>query len=165
MQLLKENDPMLLEVSEAWDFEKDGDPAELVKDMVRILTENGGVGLAAPQCGLLKRIFIMGNFTKMVVCINPTIISVGEKSEIDVEGCLSFPDLWLKIKRPTSCIIKYQTLTGEFREEEFTGFMARVAVHEWDHLCGVTFNQRTGDMQIKMAKEKREKDRKKKSRQ
>jgi peptide deformylase len=164
LELLKENDPQLMEVSEPWDFESDGDPTELVKDMVRVLTENGGVGLAAPQCGVRKRIFIMGNFTKMVVCINPKIVSVTEEYETDLEGCLSFPDLWMKVKRPAGCVVSYQTISGEVKEEEIKGFMARVYLHEYDHLIGVTFDQRVGYLKIKMAKEKREKDLKKKAR-
>jgi peptide deformylase len=161
LELLKENDPQLLEVSELWDFEVDGDPTDLVKEMVRVLTENGGVGLAAPQCGIKKRIFIMGNFTKMVVCINPRIVALSEERDFSLEGCLSFPNLYLKVKRPAGAMVEYQTTTGETKQEEISGFMARVFLHEYDHLMGITFDQRVGDLSMKMAKEKRTKDAKK----
>ena len=164
LELLKENDPQLSQPSTPWDFEVDGDPTELVKEMVRILTENGGVGLAAPQCGINKTIFIMGNFTKMVVCINPKIVSLSEGRVTDVEGCLSFPDLWLKVPRADSCFVSYQNTSGELVEDELTGLMARVYLHEFDHLLGITFDQRVGEMKLKMAKETRVKDLKKKSR-
>ena len=164
LELLKENDPQLLQPSTSWDFEVDGDPTELVKEMVRILTENGGVGLAAPQCGINKTIFIMGNFTKMVVCINPKIVSLSEGRVTDVEGCLSFPDLWLKVSRADSCFVSYQNTSGELVEDELTGLMARVYLHEFDHLLGITFDQRVGEMKLKMAKETRVKDLKKKPR-
>jgi len=161
LELLKENDPQLLEVSELWDFEVDGDPTDLVKEMVRVLTENGGVGLAAPQCGIKKRIFIMGNFTKMVVCINPKIVALSEERDFSLEGCLSFPNLYLKVKRPAGAMVEYQTTTGETKQEEISGFMSRVFLHEYDHLMGITFDQRVGDLSMKMAKEKRTKDAKK----
>jgi peptide deformylase len=164
LKLLKENDPKLLQPSTPWDFEVDGDPTELVKEMVRVLTENGGVGLAAPQCGINKTIFIMGNFTKMVVCINPKIVSLSEGRSVDIEGCLSFPELWLKVSRADSCFVSYQNTSGELVEDELTGMMARVYLHEFDHLLGITFDQRVGEMKLKMAKETRVKDLKKKSR-
>lgn len=164
LELLKENDPQLSQPSTPWDFEVDGDPTELVKEMVRVLTENGGVGLAAPQLGVNKTIFIMGNFTKMVICINPKIVSLSEGRTTDTEGCLSFPELWLKVPRADSCFVSYQNTSGELVEDELTGLMSRVYLHEFDHLLGITFDQRVGEMKLKMAKETRVKDLKKKSR-
>ena len=164
MELLPEGHAQLLEVSEEWDFEKDGSPEELVRAMSKFMTDNGGVGLAAPQVGIKKRIFIMGNFTKLVACINPKIVSLSEEREADLEGCLSFPDLFMKVKRPASAIVQYQTITGEVVERELTGFECRVFLHEYDHLIGVTFDQRVGDLSFKMAKDKRKKELKKKVR-
>ena len=158
LELLKENDPQLLEVSEEWDFEVDGSPEELVKAMTKALTDNGGVGLAAPQCGVSKRIFIMGNFVKLVVCINPKMIDLSEQREADIEGCLSFPNLWLKVRRPSKCTVQYQDVSGEAIERELSGLEARVFLHEYDHLLGVTFNQRVGELSVRMAKEKRKKE-------
>jgi len=157
LELLNENDPQLLEVSSPWDFEVDGSPEELVSEMVKTLTINGGVGLAAPQCGISKRIFVMGNFIKLVVCINPKIVGLSEQREVDIEGCLSFPNLWLKVKRPTECIVQYQDVSGQIVERELAGLEARVFLHEYDHLLGVTFDQRVGNLSMKMAKEKRKK--------
>jgi peptide deformylase len=164
LELLKENDPQLLEVSEPWDFEVDGDPTELVTEMAKFMTDNGGVGLAAPQVGIKKRIFIMGNFTKLVACINPTIVSLSEDRALDLEGCLSFPELFMKVKRPASCLVQYYNTDGIQIERELTGLESRVFLHEFDHLIGVTFNQRVGDTTLMMAKEKRKKELKKKSR-
>jgi len=164
LELLKENDPQLLEVSEPWDFEVDGDPTELVTEMTKFMTENGGVGLAAPQVRIKKRIFIMGNFTKLVACINPTIVSLSEDRALDLEGCLSFPELFMKVKRPASCVVQYYNTDGIQIERELTGLESRVFLHEFDHLIGVTFNQRVGDTTLMMAKEKRKKELKKKSR-
>lgn len=164
LELLKENDPQLLESSELWDFEADGDPTELVTALSKFMTANGGVGLAAPQVGIKKRIFIMGNFTKLVACINPMIVALSEEHVPDLEGCLSFPDLWMKVKRPSGCMVQYYNTHGTRIERELEGMEARVFLHEFDHLMGVTFDQRAGDTTLMMAKEKRNKELKKKVR-
>jgi peptide deformylase len=164
LELLEENNPQLLEVSEEWNFRIDGSPEELVRAMSKFMTDNGGVGLAAPQVGIKKRIFIMGNFIKLVACINPKIVSLSDERENDLEGCLSFPDLFMKVKRPASAVVQYYTISGELVERELTGFECRVFLHEYDHLIGVTFDQRVGDLSFKMAKDKRKKELKKKSR-
>lgn len=164
MELLKENDTLLSEVSTEWDFDNDGDIEALIKDMGKFMLENGGVGLAAPQLGIMKRVFIMGNFTKLVACINPKIVSLSEERVLDLEGCLSFPDMFMKVKRPSSCVVSYQNVTGETIERELTGLESRVFLHEYDHLLGITFDQRVGDVTLNLAKEKRNKDRKKKAR-
>ena len=156
LTLLPENDPRLSEASSAWDFETDGDPTELVKEMFATLVEYGGVGLAAPQCGIMKNILVMGNFKKMTACINPVMV-VASDNKLELEGCLSFPGLWLKVKRPSVCKVKYQTIEGEWVEEELTGLAARVFLHEYDHLFGVTFDERVGKLSLKMAKDKRKK--------
>ena len=164
LALLEENNPQLLEVSEEWDFRIDGSPEELVRAMSKFMTDNGGVGLAAPQLGIKKRIFIMGNFTKLVVCINPKIVSLSEERGNDLEGCLSFPDLFVKVKRPASAVVQYNTISGELVERELTGLECRVFLHEYDHLIGVTFDQRAGNLSFKMAKDKRKKELKKAAR-
>lgn len=164
LALLEENNPQLLEVSEEWDFRLDGSPEELVRAMSKFMADNGGVGLAAPQLGIKKRIFIMGNFTKLVACINPKIVSLSEERKNDLEGCLSFPDLFMKVKRPASAVVQYNTVSGELVERELTGFECRVFLHEYDHLIGVTFDQRVGSLSFKMAKDKRKKELKKLSR-
>jgi len=164
LALLPEGDSQLLEVSEEWDFRIDGSPEELVKAMSKFMTDNGGVGLAAPQVGVKKRIFIMGNFIKLVACINPKIVSLSEERDNDLEGCLSFPDLFMKVKRPASAVVQYNTVSGELVERELTGFECRVFLHEYDHLIGVTFDQRVGDLTLKMAKDKRKKELKKANR-
>jgi peptide deformylase len=164
LELLSENHPQLLEVSEEWNFRVDGSPEELVRTMSTFMTSNGGVGLAAPQLGIKKRIFIMGNFIKLVACINPKIVSLADDRKNDLEGCLSFPDLFMRVKRPTSAVVQYYTVSGELIERELTGLECRVFLHEYDHLIGVTFDQRVGNLSFKMAKDKRKKEAKKLSR-
>ena len=157
MELLKENDLRLLEMSEPWDFEVDGDPTEFVTEMAKHMALNGGIGLAAPQLGVMKSIFIMGNSQKLIACINPKIISLSQTRSLELEGCLSFPDLYFKVKRPDSCVIQYQNTKGESIERELSGMEARVFLHEFDHLIGVTFDQRVSKLVYDLAEEKRKK--------
>lgn len=164
IELVEEGNTLLATECEVWDFEIDGDPTELVKELFATLVEYGGVGLAAPQCGILKNIFVMGNFQKMTACINPLVTNVTGDSVVDVEGCLSFPGLWLKVKRPASVTVQYQNIDGETVQEDLDGLAARVFLHEFDHLHGITFDNRVGDLSLKMAKDKRKKSIKKLSR-
>lgn len=161
LELLEEGNSALAQPCEPWDFDADGDPTELVQELFATLVEYGGVGLAAPQCGVLKNIFVMGNFKKMTACINPSVVETSSDSVVEVEGCLSFPSLWLKVKRPTSITVQYQNIEGEVVQEELDGLAARVFLHEFDHLFGITFDHRVGDLSLKMAKEKRKKSAKK----
>lgn len=154
IKLLKENDPLLRNACTAWEFDKDGDISNVIKEMTKIMFENNGIGLAAPQCGLMKRLFIMGNKDKLFACINPEIIN-GDGEEKDLEGCLSFPKLWLKVKRFKIIKVKYQVVTGETVEEEMSGLLARVFQHELDHLNGVCFDTKVGPAALDLAKERR----------
>ena len=154
LKLLNESDPQLKEVSTKWDFNVDGDPTELIKAMTKIMFENNGIGLAAPQVGIQKRLFIMGNDQKLFVCINPEII-VTEGEERDIEGCLSFPNLWMRVKRNKIVKVKYQSIDGEFVENVLEGLASRVFQHELDHLDGICFDSRVGSTTLELAKEKR----------
>lgn len=154
IKLLKEDDPELREVSEVWNFETDGDPTELVKAMTKIMFESGGIGLAAPQCGVKKRIFIMGNQEKLIVCINPEILESSGENRAQ-EGCLSFPKLWLTVKRPETVKVKYQQLSGNVVEQELGDLPSRVFQHEFDHLNGVCFDTKVAKLGLQLAKERR----------
>jgi len=156
INLLKEGDELLRQVAEPYDFATDGDPTELVKSMTKIMFENNGIGLASPQVGVLKRLFIMGNSDKLFVCINPTLISGGESIR-DLEGCLSFPNLWLHVSRYKQIQARYQDINGNIVETTLEGLIARVYQHELDHLDGVCFDTRVGPVSLDYAKNKRRK--------
>jgi peptide deformylase len=154
ISLLKEDDQLLRQAVEPYDFEKDGDPTELVKAMTKVMFENNGIGLAAPQVGIMKRLFIMGNSDKLFVCINPTLISGGETYR-DLEGCLSFPNLWLHVSRYKQIEAHYQDIQGNVVETTLEGLIARVYQHELDHLDGVCFDTRVGPVTLDLAKRRR----------
>lgn len=154
IKLLEENNSQLREISEPWDFEKDGDPTELVKAMTKVMFESNGIGLAAPQCGVKKRIFIMGNPDKLIVCINPEITKTEGESR-EQEGCLSFPNLWLNVDRPEVITVKYQQISGTEIEQELGGLPSRVFQHEFDHLNGICFDTKVAKVSLQLAKERR----------
>lgn len=123
--------------------EFDDDLKRLTDDMLETMHANDGIGLAAPQVGISKRLLVTDiteidpNYGPMVF-INPEIID----SEGDVtmeEGCLSIPEIRESVSRPQEITLRYQTLDGEERTEMFDDWMARVLQHEIDHLNGVLF--------------------------
>jgi peptide deformylase len=162
LKLVSEDSKVLRQVAELWDFEKDGDPSELVKAMSKLMVLHNGIGLAAPQCGIAKRIFVMGNSDHLVACINPEIISGSERVR-EQEGCLSFPDLWMYVERYKDISVEYYNVAGEKVQQEFNGLMARVYQHELDHLNSICFDDRVGKLVLERAKEKRKKIRAKKA--
>jgi peptide deformylase len=130
--------------------------------MSKLMVLHGGIGLAAPQCGIAKRIFVMGNSDHLVACINPEIISGSERVR-EQEGCLSFPDLWMYVERYKDISVEYYNVAGEKVQQEFNGLMARVYQHELDHLNSICFDDRVGKLVLERAKEKRKKIRAKKA--
>lgn len=156
LTLLNENDPKLREVSTSWDFTVDGDPTELVTAMTKVMIENNGIGLAAPQVGVMKRLFIMGNSDRLFVCINPEIVE-GSGEYMEQEGCLSFPDLWLHVKRYESIKAKYYNVLGQEIIKDFPGLFGRIYQHERDHLDGICFDTRTAKLSLDLAKRRRKK--------
>lgn len=113
--------------------------ARLVEDMYETMYHYNGVGLAAPQIGIPKRIVVIdaGEGHKHAL-INPEIISA-EGSETDVEGCLSIPGVYGEVERYNQVRVRAQDITGEFFEIESGDFLCRVMQHEIDHLKGVLF--------------------------
>ena len=158
LKLVAEDSEVLREVADYWDWETDGDPSELVKAMAKLMVLHNGIGLAAPQCGISKRIFVMGNSDHLVACINPEIISGSERVR-EQEGCLSFPDLWMYVERYKDISVEYYNVAGERVQQEFIGLMARVYQHELDHLNSICFDDRVGKLVLERAKEKRKKKR------
>lgn len=114
---------------------------ELAQDMLDTMYDAEGVGLAAPQIGILKRIVVIDIGEGPVIMINPKIVKM-EGSIIDMEACLSFPDEQGFVERPEFCAAEYTDLDGNRCIVEGSGLMARAICHELDHLDGVVFLDR-----------------------
>jgi peptide deformylase len=123
--------------------EIDQEIKDLVADMIATLKDANGLGLAAPQVGEAKRIFIVDlspvDLTEDVrVFINPEIIEASGEITME-EGCLSFPGIFQKLTRPQRIRVKATDLTGSEFELEADGILARAILHEYDHLDGKLF--------------------------
>ena len=110
---------------------------ELIGDMKETLYDANGVGLAAPQVGVLKRIVVIDTTGEdMHVMINPKIKSFSEERRIYEEGCLSIPDVRIEIERPSEIVVGYIDRDGKPKEMSATGLLATAIQHEVDHLNG-----------------------------
>ncbi|WP_238882541.1 peptide deformylase [Clostridium sp. YIM B02551] len=110
----------------------------LIKDMFETMYDSYGVGLAAPQVGILKRLFVVDTGDNPLVFINPEILET-EGSQTDVEGCLSFPNRQEMVERPFKVKVKALNEKGEEFILEAEELLARAILHENDHLNGVLF--------------------------
>lgn len=110
----------------------------LLEDMVETMYEYDGVGLAAPQVGILRRVVVIDVGEGPIKMINPEIIEQ-EGESIDIEGCLSIPNRSGTVKRPEKVKVRYLDENGVEKTLEGTGLLARVICHEVDHLNGILF--------------------------
>ena len=113
------------------------DVRKLISDMIETMQKNNGIGLAAPQVGVLKRIIVAETANGPKGFINPRILKKSKETEIIEEGCLSFPGLFLKIKRAKE--IEIEAFDEEGKKIKAEGLLARVLQHEIDHLNGILF--------------------------
>lgn len=112
--------------------------ATLLEDMAETMYSADGVGLAAPQVGVLRRLIVIDVGDGLIKLVNPEIIS-SSGEEVDAEGCLSIPDVRGEVKRPHSVIVRALNEKGEEIEIPGTGLLARALCHEIDHLDGILF--------------------------
>ena len=149
LKLIPFDDPRLVTPCTVFDFEKDGARAPLLaKALLDRMFEWKGVGLSANQVGLDYNVFVMGTETTHFAVFNPQLVQVSEETELFREGCMSFPGLWLTLRRPKSCVISYQDKDGNKVVQEFPGMAARIALHELDHVNGIVFTMRASKFKV-----------------
>ena len=150
----------LLQTSTPWtaDDSIDGynDLERFESDMIRLMLDERGMGLAANQIGITKRFFAIGHesfdtFQKHAIIWNPQVIDASEEKVIDVEGCLSFKDIFVKVERPKTVEVQYETTQGKTRFAKLDGMESKCFQHELDHLEGITFNKRVSKLRWQMA--------------
>lgn len=139
-QIREEQDPVLRKISKEV---KEITPRirQLAEDMAETMYHANGVGLAAPQVGILKRVILVdvgADEPDLHVFINPVITAM-DGSCNGMEGCLSVPGLFGTVDRPERITVEYQDLDGQARVLEAEGFFARAICHEVDHLNGILF--------------------------
>tara|TARA_Y100000592_G_scaffold62290_1_gene97307 strand:- start:3897 stop:4391 length:495 start_codon:yes stop_codon:yes gene_type:complete len=125
-------------------------------DYIKVMEDEKGMGLAANQVGITKRFFAMGHssfdtFKKSAIIWNPHVINFSNEKVYDVEGCLSFKGIWLKVERPKTVEVQYETTQGKTRFAKLDGMESKCFQHELDHLDGITFNKRVSKLRWQMA--------------
>lgn len=141
-QIRVDGDEVLRKISKKVD-KIDDNIRVLVEDMFETMYDADGVGLAAPQIGVLKRVIVIDIEVIKKVMINPEIISESDTDMQDgPEGCLSVPGVEDMVRRPNVIRVKYMDLEGNVIEEEARDLYARVICHEVDHLNGILFTDK-----------------------
>ena len=135
-------DPVLRTVAENIDDPTDPTLRTLVEDMYETMDAAGGVGLAANQVGVTRRVFVYDCDGDRGHIVNPVWEAVGAETQTGREGCLSVPDAGGDVTRAATVHLTGVTVDGEEVDREVTGLMARCVQHETDHLDGVMYFQR-----------------------
>ena len=122
------------------------DRQELSETLKKSMVHHNGIGLSANQIGIWERAFVMirdMEYNEIITCFNPKILKESRKKVTMEEGCLSYPDLYLKIERSESVVVKYEDENKNIHKIKLDGLAARVFQHEYDHMEGIDFTQRT----------------------
>ena len=141
----------------------DGRVRTLVRDMLATMYDAPGVGLAAPQVGVLRRVFVMdcvkdkSSAPQPMVLVNPEVTWTSDETNVYEEGCLSIPDQYAEVTRPREVRMRWLGLDGQMHEEQFDALWATCAQHEFDHLNGKLFIDYLGPLKRQMITRKMEK--------
>jgi len=167
LKLIPPNDPRVRspipvfkdELLEKYGFK---DRKELTDSMFETMNRYKGLGLTCNQIGLPLNMFVMGDHPRLenglkLACFNPMIISSSEETVLMKEGCLTFPFVFLNIKRPRKVVVKYEDENGNLQEGHLDGMFSRIFQHEYDHTQGKVFVEHVSKLKLDMAYKKAEK--------
>ena len=156
MNFVPEDSPILFEPCQEFDFSNPPfDPKEFAESLYNKMAKHDGLGLSANQVGYPYRVFAMRNDNDPIVIFNPKIVDISEKTAIMKEGCLSFPLLFLNVKRPDYVRMRHQGWEGVTDTSTFIGLTCRIALHEYDHLEGVAYTSKASAHETQRAMRKR----------
>lgn len=157
LQLISEDSGILKQLQDNFDFSKPiYDPKDLAFKLNECMIKNNGLGLSACQVGIPFRVFVMRvNGDEPLALFNPRIVNQSDNMISMKEGCLSFPLLYMNVKRPDAVRIRFQNYNGETKTQQFIGMSARVALHEMDHMEGITYLNRASSFELQRATRKR----------
>ena len=159
-ELVKPDHPLLKTKLEEYDFKNPllMSSEELQRRLILALAHYKGYGLSANQIGLPYRCFVAGNDDLgMEAFFNPKITQVSTDVTALEEGCLTYPCLYLRIKRPNRVAIEWKNVHGDYRKGNFVGLTARILQHEMDHLNGILFTSYATPFELRRAREQQEK--------
>lgn len=156
--IIKGENPILTTPIDTFDFQNPPEnPQDIAMELMKTMNENNGIGLAANQIGKPYRVFAIRGYPENYVCFNPRVVHTSDETILLEEGCLSFPNLLVKIKRPKQIRVRFQTPSGVVETKVFDGLTARVFQHELDHLDGILFYKRANRIHREQAFKKLEK--------
>lgn len=163
LKLVPEDDPILKQPCQPFDFSNPPmDPKELFEELKLAMIANMGVGLSANQVGLPYKVFVFGDPTdpdKIQAVFNPKVVETSNDDALIEEGCLSYPGLFIKVKRPSTVRARYADVNGEVNTFVYDGIPARIFLHEYDHMEGITFKEVATPLRLAMGmKQKRKLD-------
>lgn len=151
LELIEPKNDVLRTPAQKFDFlNPQMDAVLLYNDLGKLMLEKNGLGLSAPQVGISLRVFVIRS-DPVLPFFNPIIVDKSEEVIEMEEGCLTFPNLILKIKRPQIIKIRFADALGQVQTKVFQDITARVIQHELDHLDGVLFGSRCGKMRLEIA--------------
>ena len=161
MSIIKFPNQILRKQIPEFDFNKPStDPVELEKHLIDLMLAHDGIGLAANQAGIEARVFVIGhrdNPDSAQAFFNPMVVATVEELDDLEEGCLSFPGIYVNIKRPKKILARWQNSKGEWQESEFDGYNCKCFLHELDHLEGIVFQDRVSTLKWALAVKKNQK--------
>ncbi|HEY5112486.1 MAG TPA: peptide deformylase [Coriobacteriia bacterium] len=137
MDILVHPNPALKQPAAPVDPASDKELMRLVRSMAKTMYDAPGVGLAATQVGVQKRVIVFDLEDGLVALCNPLIVETSEETDVDDEGCLSLPGITVPVERAVSCVCEALDVKGAPVRLEAEGFFARVLQHETDHLDGL----------------------------
>jgi peptide deformylase len=151
VEILRHPNPALKQRAADVDPQTDRSLARLTRDMAKAMYEAPGVGLAATQVGVQKRVVVVDIDDGLIVLCNPRLHHVSAESEVDDEGCLSLPGITVPVERSTRIVCEAFDLTGQRLRIEADGLLSRVVQHEIDHLDGTLIIDRATPEERKAA--------------
>ena len=156
--LIESTNPLLrIKLSEC---SSDLDREKVESQLIDSMKHYQGIGLSANQVGIMERVFVMYSDVKkgeIISCFNPKIITQSDTEIVIDEGCLSYPGLWLKVKRPDGIEVEYEDKTGEVQSKAMFGLECRIFLHEYDHMEGTDFTKKVSKIKLNRAKKRQSK--------
>ena len=156
--LIESTNPLLkVKLSEC---SSDLDREKVEGQLIDSMKHYQGIGLSANQVGIMERVFVMYSDVKkreIISCFNPKIITQSDTEIVIEEGCLSYPGLWLKVKRPDGIEVEYEDKTGEVQSKAMFGLECRIFLHEYDHMEGTDFTKKVSKIKLDRAKKRQSK--------
>ena len=138
----------------------DLDRDDVEEKLLDSMKQYNGIGLSANQIGIMERVFVMYSDVKKretITCFNPEIVTKSDTEILMDEGCLTYPGLWLKVKRPDGIEVQYEDKSGEIQNQAMFGLECRIFLHEYDHMEGTNFTQKVSKIKLNRALKRKSK--------